>query len=304
MSGPDTSTTKEASSDNLGPTNSMAERGNLSPVQSLVKNPRQEVPDSDFCRDLNSEPEAYRNTRYIRVNAIGKRFERVDFSNCVFDSCYFRKCVFDTCNFTGTKFINANFPQATFTGCNFRYATFEKTYIDDDIMEREAPIEDNLKMRFSRSLRVNFQQIGDAPAVNRAILLELEATRSYLYNSWSFSASSYYRNKYTGHKRIQQALKWAQFVTLDFIWGNGESLTRLVRTVALWLLCIATIDAFNKNQNPNFTGFLESTIRAPGIFLGVVDSGTPVFCISVIAASRLLMVAMFTTMLIKRLSRR
>ncbi len=141
---------------------------------------------------------------FIRLNAKKEKntkdkliFRNVNFNHCFFDNCYFNNCLFDTCSFIGCKFIGSNFHLCTFTGCNFRYAIFERTQIEDDILDKEAPLEENLKRIFARTLRMNYQQIGDAKAVNKAILLELNATSAYLKKSWSSKETYYSKNMAT-----------------------------------------------------------------------------------------------------------
>ena len=116
-----------------------------------------------------SEQKNFAFTVFIRLNAIKITFKNVSFLHCIFDNCYLKNCVFDTCDFTGCRFLGSNFHQSAFRGCKFEFATFERTQIDDDILMSEAPREENLRMRFARSLRMNYQQIGDAKAVNKAI---------------------------------------------------------------------------------------------------------------------------------------
>ena len=71
-----------------------------------------------------------------------------------------------------------------FTGCKFDYSIFERTLIDADLLDTECPGQENLKMRFARTLRMNFQQVGDAKAANRAIKVELQATMAHLHKAW------------------------------------------------------------------------------------------------------------------------
>jgi hypothetical protein len=152
----------------------------------------------------------------------------VDFRYTTFDACYLRKCFFEECDFTGCRFVSTSLYGSTFAGCKFDYATFEKTDIDEHVLSTGCPGTENLKMRFARSLRVNYQQLGNADAVNKAIAVELEATRVHLEKSWR-SNESYYRRKYAGAQRALQLLRWIQFITLDWIWGNGESVGKLLR---------------------------------------------------------------------------
>jgi uncharacterized protein YjbI with pentapeptide repeats len=93
----------------------------------------------------------------------------VDFRYSTFDACYLRNCVVDDCTFVGCRFVNTNLHGSSVLGCEFDYATFEKTDIDHDVLASGCPATENLKMRLARSLRINYQQLGDPDAVNKAI---------------------------------------------------------------------------------------------------------------------------------------
>jgi hypothetical protein len=88
---------------------------------------------------------------------------------------------------------------------------------------------------------MNYQQLGDASSVNRAIRVELEATHMHLLKAWK-SNEAYYRHKYTGVARFAAFCHWLDFRALDLIWGNGESTWKLCRTVALLVVIVAVID--------------------------------------------------------------
>ncbi len=122
-----------------------------------------------------------------------KTFSRVDFRWSFFDGCYIRDCLFDSCDFTGCRFVSTHLPGAIFTGCKFDYATFERTPTDPGILDTQCPGYENLKLRFARALRANFQQLGDATAVNKAMKIELDATEVHLKKAWH-SNESYYRD--------------------------------------------------------------------------------------------------------------
>lgn len=242
---------------------------------------------------------------FIRLNAKKIAFKKVTFDHCFFDSCYFNNCVFNTCSFIGCKFIGSNFHLCTFERCNFQYAIFERTQIEDDILDKEAPLEENLKRSFARTLRMNFQQIGDAKAVNKAISLELNATSAYLKKSW-LSNETYYSRKYGGFfKRSFQFLRWLEFWILDFIWGNGESILKLLRTVLLMIVCIALYDTEAFHDLYNVHDFLNSLATSSAVFFGF---RTPTeyqdIYVALISAIRLTFFALFTAILVKRFSRR
>jgi hypothetical protein len=153
---------------------------------------------------------------------------------------------------------------------------------------------------------MNYQQTGDAKAVNKAISLELEATSSYLKKSWA-SNETYYQKKYGGLKRIPQFGKWLEFRFLDFIWGNGESIYKLARTIFLAILAISIYDVSLKNTilGASALDYIQSIPNSTGIFLGInIPSNYPVWASATIVAGRLLSVAFLTALLVKRLGRR
>ncbi|RJG22520.1 hypothetical protein D3872_05335 [Massilia cavernae] len=179
---------------------------------------REILADKYFSKSV--EDKDYRFKLFLRLGAVSSpskqiRFVNVRFDHSIFDGCYVRDCVFDSCQFVGCRFVNSNFHGSRFSGCKFDYATFEKTQIDSEILDREAPWQENLKMRFARSLRTNYQQLGDAEAVNRAISLELDATKQHNYKAWA-SGESYYVRKYPGLQKVKRFFLWLKFILLDF----------------------------------------------------------------------------------------
>jgi hypothetical protein len=266
---------------------------------------RKVVTDFYVPKNISTELENFKFKVFIRLNAKNITFKNVSFIHCIFDNCYLNHCVFDTCDFTGCKFLGSNFHQTAFRGCKFEFATFERSEIDDDILESEAPREENLRMRFARSLRMNYQQIGNAKAVNKAISLELEATSIYLYKSWR-SGETYYKEKYPGLLNgIVQFVRWSEFRLLDFVWGNGESILKLLRSILLSIIIIAAYDT-NTNGSPLNIGFYLSSFKiAPEVFLGISspDNFTK-GVLSIITGTRFVSIALLTALLVKRFSRR
>lgn len=272
--------------------------------QSLKQGNRQVITDHYVSANVQDEPSSFNHKVFVRLGASKKTvFTKVSFQHSIFDNCYLTYCSFDSCDFTGCRFVGSNFHQTSFAGCNFKYAVFERTQIDDDILNSEAPIEENLRMRFARSLRMNYSQLGDAKAVNKAISLELEATAIYLLNSWK-SEATYYKNKYGGVKRFRQFWHWAEFWILDFVWGNGESILKLLRTLLIAVVAIAIYDAAVFANPLNLGDYWTSLSSAPGIFLGAVSKQYPTWVLSTIATCRFIGVALLTALLVKRFGRR
>jgi hypothetical protein len=271
---------------------------------ALEKGNRSVITDYYVKKNVSNESTAFAFKVYARLNAKKIKFNNVSFQHSFFDGCYFNNCIFDSCDFTGCRFIGCNLHQSSFVGCKFDYAVFERCQIDDDILEREAPREENLKMRFARSLRMNFQQIGDAKAVNRAISLELEATSSYLKKSWS-SSETYYQTKYMGWKKVPQFFKWLEFKVLDIIWGNGEDTLKLLRSIIAVHFAIAVYDTISFGNHWDIRDYATSFISSPGVFFGIVaPHNYPVWFSSGVAATRLLGFAFLTAILVKRFGRR
>ncbi|MBD2214243.1 pentapeptide repeat-containing protein [Nostoc linckia FACHB-104] len=209
--------------------------------------------DKKFDTDVSDEK--FVNQLFIRLVALDKQFTKVDFKYSIFDTCYLRKCKFDSCDFTGCRFIGTNLYEAKFSNCEFRYATFEKTQIDNYVLEQECPEEENLKMRFARSLRMNYQSIGDAESANKAMSVELQATEEHLYKSWNAN-SAYYRNKYKGWNRFKAFMQWIQFKLLDFIWGNGESPWKLFRAALIIFVLMTLIDVLEFREPQGINSYI------------------------------------------------
>ncbi|TWC27798.1 MULTISPECIES: pentapeptide repeat-containing protein [unclassified Pseudomonas] len=294
------------SSESLGATTGKPTMDPLEPEarKALKRGNREVITDFYVSVNVENEPKDYAFKVYVRLNAKKMTLKNVSFQHSVFDACYFNNCVFDTCDFTGCRFIGCNLHQSAFSGCKFEYAIFERCQIDDDILEREAPQQENLKLRFARSLRMNFQQIGDAKAVNRAISQELDATSSYLKKSWS-SSETYYRNKYPGWKKLPQFIKWLEFRMLDAIWGNGENTLKLLRSIVVVHLAIALYDTYNFANPWDLKAYLTSFFASPGVFFGIsTPNPYPIWFSSIIAATRLVGFAFLTAILVKRFGRR
>ena len=265
---------------------------------SLTSSKRQVSADQSFTyRATINTP--FRNYLFQRLIAKEVRFEEVDFSYTIFDTCYMRKCAFVNCNFTGCRFVASNLYGSAFDGCKFDYSVFERTLVDGEILNVGFPGHENLKLRFARTLRMNFQSLGDSDSTNKAIKLELAATEDHLRKCWN-SSESYYRAKYRGWKRIETLVSWLNFKVWDFVWGNGESLWKLGRAVAGALLIMALV-----NVRLTATGYAESLWHAPAVFFGIKNPAEyPDIYLASIIALRLLAVGLFLSIIIKRFSRR
>lgn len=210
----------------------------------------------------------FSNYLFIRAIATDFIFKNIDFSKTIFENAYLRDCRFERCNFEGAKFTNCNLQGSYFEDCKFDYVIFEKTFVDDEIFEC-APKESNLKYKFARALKLNYASIGDYIKASKAVRIELEATKKHLYDTFTLN-DDYHRNKYGGiRKRSEQFWKWIKVTLLDFIWGNGESLWRLIR-FNLILFAILTIYDIFQNKIVNALDIIEVFIvKVPSNYFGL-----------------------------------
>lgn len=267
-----------------------------------TSNNRKHHLDERFDSDVSNVE--YSNRLFVRLVAKGKHFKKVDFKYTIFDTCYLRNCVFDSCDFTGCRFIGTNFYGASFNGCKFDYTIFERTIIDSDILEVGCPGYENLKLKFARTLRMNFQSIGDSKSANKAIRVELDATEAHLHKAWK-SKESYYREKYSGLNRIKVFVEWLTFKAMDLIWGNGESTLKLVRSIVIILALMSTIDVFSFSNPIKLSSYWNSFWAMPSVFIG---SSSPQhyseLYLAFVCFIRLVTIGFFMSIIIKRFSRR
>lgn len=259
--------------------------------------------DLQFIRNMSGEE--LENIVFTRSIATKIKFTRVNFKYCIFDNSYFRDCVFDSCDFTGCKFTGSNLNGSTFIDCKLIYVIFERTIVDFPALIVSLPKEENLRAKLLRSLRMNFQQQGDASSVNQAFALELEATKIHLKKSW-LSNEEYYLKKYPGFKRIGKFSEWVAFYILDIIWGNGESAKKLFRTLLIVLLFISLWEVYKLPDANNASSIIHCFALSPSIFFGVVNNkqNYDEWAITLILFLRLVIFGLFMTILIKKISRR
>lgn len=268
----------------------------------LIDNNKIHHTDKKFDDDVKDG--SYSNHLFVRLVATKKTFTNVNFKYSFFDACYLRNCHFDTCDFTGCRFAGTSFHGSSFSGCKFDYAYFEKTLIDNDILDTECPSPENLKMRFARGLRMNYQQLGDAASANKAMGVELQASESHLRKAWQ-SNESYYRKKYAGWKRFWAFAEWFEFKALDLIWGNGESAFKLIRAALFILVLISLYDVLMFREPQVLSNYIQAFFNSPQILLGTMSPESySSASLAAILFVRLILFGFFMSILIKRFNRR
>lgn len=264
----------------------------------LVDHSKPIIEDKEFSSDVRDQDLARQVLR--RVYAVEKTFIGVSFKQSEISECYFRNCRFIRCDFTGASIRRSNFRGSQYEECKFQYSTWEHTQLDEEFLENCLPSEENLARDLVRSLRVNFGQIGNYAAVNKAASIEVMLTGQHLFHA-AYSKQSYYRSKYKGWIRVLHAARHARWKALDLLWGNGESIVRIFLTgvsiVILWAIFLAW-------GNPQFS-WPQSLFVVAHAFWGVTSSPyLPSHQLTLLTIVRFVLFGLFMAVLVKRLARR
>ena len=267
-------------------------------MEYLTDNKLTKSIDQKFTNGGDINALSYQNTLFVRLVAIKIKFANINFKYCIFDDVYLRSCVFDCCDFTGCRFINSNLIGSSFRCCSFDYATFRYTRVDSDILTQNCSLYGgNLKSHFAKSLRSNYQQLGDIKSANQAMDIELATTREHLYKK-CFSSEKYYRKKYSGLGRINGFKELMFFYFLAFIWGNGENLIKLFRAFIICLLIIAGLICYFDDYPKISVAIIEEAL---GVFFGIEEATNfPSWLSSAIVATRLSFFGFFISIMVKR----
>ena len=264
----------------------------------LRDNRKEKIEDQEFSAGLRDTDMSRKEL--TRVFAVAQTFVGVSFKQCVFISSYFRNCKFIRCDFTGANIKDSNFKGAQFEECGFKYTTWEKTWLDERFLDTCLPSEENLARDLVRSLRVNFAQVGNYEAVNKAASIEVKLTGQHLYNA-AYSRQSYYRAKYKGAARFSHALQHLQWKSLDLLWGNGESIIRIIVSG----LVVVLVAAILYMRDTVGVSFQDAFIETLWHFWGVQYlAPMPPLYVALLTVLRFVIFGLFMAILVKRLSRR
>lgn len=153
-------------------------------------------------------------------------FENCNFSAAVIYRGYFHDAVFRKCEFIGTRFDECNFRQATFDRCTFNYADFNRCVLPIPQILANLPVFSNVRWDLIHTIRANQLAMGDVQHEADLVRHDIEAEIAH-WKDVRRRPTSYYK-KYDNFK--DQAIAWFHCRRLwveRYIWGHGESLTRL-----------------------------------------------------------------------------
>lgn len=153
-------------------------------------------------------------------------FENCNFSAAVIYRGYFHDAIFRKCEFVGTRFDECNFRQATFDRCTFDYADFNRCILPIPQILANLPVYSNVRWDLIHTVRANQRAMGDVQHEADLVRHDIEAEIAH-WKDVRRRPTSYY-NKYDNFR--DQAVAWFHCRRLwieRYIWGHGESLTRL-----------------------------------------------------------------------------
>jgi hypothetical protein len=274
-----------------------------SATETLTAVERLIVVDKQWSDDSTVTAVTFENHFFERVSAKKVRFENVAFRYSTFQGCYLRSCEFVSCDFTGCKFVGSNLNGSNFTDCDFKYALFERTVVGSNLLDDSPPRQPNQRLWFARTLRANYQSLGNTDDVNKAMLLELEATRLHLKKAWA-SKDRYYRGKYKGLERAVAFARWAGFNAGHYAWGNGERPWSLIRTIVGVIFILAALDTLVLRDPLSVSDWIASIIDAAQVFLGTKQPEYPGIVLALIALTRYIALGLFVSVVVRRYARR
>jgi len=245
--------------------------------------------------------QSFERNELNRVYAVDLTFNKISFKQAIINKCYFRNCIFKNCDFTGCQVTTTNMQGSDFIGCTFNYATFRETYIGIDPLSHNLPGWENLKLSLAKGLRMNYASIGDWDGVNFAIRVELNATKEHLRKA-AFSRESYYRKKkeYNGIGRVIYICKFLYFFLMELLWGNGEKPLRMFVSVPVILVVFTCIVSVVIEKS--FIEILKETILF--FLIGGESSILGNIMLAMLSVFRYMVIGLFVSSLVRRLSRR
>lgn len=230
--------------------------------------------------DLQVGGSTLRTCRFVRIGAKNARFESCSLTQCHFEDSYMRNAFFKDVDFTGSTFRNCNLEKASFQGCNLRYCTFQSTLLDRDEIIACLPVEPNLRRDLARSLRRNFENLGDKEGADAFLNLEIAAHEQELLGAFR-RKTTYYKTHYSGVDQALAGLKFLGSKLSGFIWGYGHRVSRLLASYVALTFLFSLTTYFSglefrtgSSESVRALGFWEATYYT---FAGTLGVGTDAF---------------------------
>lgn len=168
----------------------------------------------------------FSNRRLSDVNGKDVLYENCVFSASIVERGYFFHSKFRNCKFIGARFVDCNFRQATFDQCIFDYSDFNRCILPIPQILANLPSHANVRWEFLHNLRANARAVGDVRYETAIVSKEIDAEIEH----WRLvrqCPSGYYEKYNNFGDRWTARYQSSRLFVERYVWGHGESLTRL-----------------------------------------------------------------------------
>ena len=212
-----------------------------------MENPKIIRSDLGAGHERKLEKRDFSNQFLENLDGKGVVYRKCDFSYSVFHRAYFHEAKFEHCKFVGARFLATNFRSATFEGCDFQYADFDRCVIPVRQILANLPTFANLRLELLSNIRANMRTLGDTRHESLLIWKEIDTEIEH-WRAVSRADGGYYQ-KYTRGDRLKAKLTYWRLLAERYIWGHGESLTRLSIATFGGLALLGLMNAIGRMDN-------------------------------------------------------
>jgi hypothetical protein len=182
------------------------------------------------CDSVELDQRVFRNCTFANISFKGATIKNCRFENCAFLACYFRRTTLKDSKFSASKFFDCSFPNTAVHTCVFDHVSFRGCFVEPDELNHSLPQAPNLRYALTANLAREAEALGHARDARTFRLWSIEARHKDLYAAWMHQ-DSWYRVHYPGVRRATAFFEWLKSQLNGIVWGHGERLLALVRSV-------------------------------------------------------------------------
>lgn len=187
----------------------------------------------------------FRHCTFANVSFKKAFLRSSQFEDCIFIGCYFRRTELSGASFIGCRFMDCNFTHVVIKSCEFKHSLFRGCQLPFSELRHSLPSEPNLREELARNLAIESSQLGLSGEARQYRMAEIRAREEHL-RAAVWGESQWYLEHFVGGARLTAAGQLVLSRVNGFVWGYGERMRILVRTVvvlaflvfpvAFWLL--------------------------------------------------------------------
>ena len=188
---------------------------------------------SELVDDMRFDDLTFKHCTFANVSFKSAQLINVRFEDCVFLRCYFRQTRLEDSVIVATKFIDCDLAKIDIRHCDIKYYnTFEGCFVKFRELESSLPNEPNLRSHLCLNLASEARALGALSDAGRYRQKAARAQEEHLYAAF-MNRSQYYREKFTGTKRIAPLREWLGSRARGYLWGYKTSFLVVFRNWAL-----------------------------------------------------------------------